>query len=103
MKLTTQLTVVLSIGLVALAGLVTVLAVYAKWDSEQIMVLVSGSGTVITGLIVAIGVRVQHVQTEKLDQVVQQTNTIADATRQDIGERAAQVVLDAHDQGRIEP
>lgn len=107
MKLSVPLAVVISLALVALAALVAVLAVYAHWDANQIMALVSGSGTVLTGLIVAVGVRAQHAQTEKLavqdrklDTVVAQTNGLSEIERQDIARRAAATAITMHEEGK---
>jgi hypothetical protein len=115
-KLTTQTTVVVVAAMLGMVGLILGLAVLADWSDGAIIGMVSGIGSVLVGLIVA--VRNQQKAADQLDQlarvvgigqrnqdakmntVVEQTNGLSDVARQDIGERAATAVLDFEERGR---
>lgn len=109
MKISTQFVVLVAVVITGMVGLVLGLAVLADWSDGAIVGMVSGFGTIATGLIVA--VRNQQKNAETLDQlqrvigagqrstaatlhtVVQQTNGMSEAERQDIAERAAASVV----------
>jgi hypothetical protein len=98
-----------AVVLIGMTGLILGLAVFANWSDGAIVGMVSGFGTIATGLIVAI--RNQQKTAESIDQlqravgagqrstadtlhtVVQQTNGMSEAERQDIAERAAASVV----------
>lgn len=71
-KITTQVAVVIVVGIVAIVGLIFGLAVWADWSDGAIVGLVTAfSGLLINTVIV---VRNQQVQGAKLDAIQEQTN-----------------------------
>lgn len=88
MKLNTQLTIVICVGIAGMVAMVAFLSA-AGWSEGGIAGMVTGIGSVVTGLIVAI--RNQNKTSEtladqdvKLDQVVHQTNGLSAAERKTI-------------------
>lgn len=106
MKITTQLVAMIAIIIVGMVGLVLGLAVFANWSDGAIVGMVSGFGTIATGLIMAVRNQQQTTQTlkeqdQKLDTVVAQTNGLSERERQDIADRAAVSVVQAWKRGEI--
>lgn len=109
MKVTNQLVALVAVVLAGMIVMILGLAVLADWSDGAIVGMVSGFGTIATGLIVAIRNQqktaetldeLQHqlgagqrVQVDKLETVVKQTNGLSDAERQDVAERAAAAVV----------
>ncbi len=93
-SITTQFVVLVSVLVIGMVGLVLGLAVLAHWSDGAIVGMVSGFGTLATGLIVA--VRNQQVtretlenQDRKLDTITAQTNGLSELEREEIADRAA--------------
>ncbi len=104
--ITTQFVVLVTVLVVGMVGLVLGLAVLADWSDGAIVGMVSGFGTLATGLIVA--VRNQQVTREtleqqdiKLDTITAQTNGLSEHERQEIADRAAVKVVDAWRRGDL--
>jgi hypothetical protein len=103
-KLSTQLAAVICVGIIGLVTMVYFL-VQAGWKEGSITGLAVGLGTIITGLIVAIGQQRktadqvdqlqrqvgagQRDQARKIDAVVEQTNGAGHDQLQDVADRAA--------------
>ena len=112
MKLSTQAAVVISLGILAVCGLVAVLAIYADMDSAALIGLAVAASSLLGNLVVqlrsnaklaeqdktldelqqALGAG-QRASMTKLDTVVKQTNGLSDTEKQDIAERAAASVV----------
>lgn len=99
MKLTTQLTIVICVGIAGMVAMVAFLS-SAGWSEGGIAGMVTGIGSVVTGLIVTI--RAQTKTQEQLTQQDQQlatieknTNGLSAQERQDIAERAAAAAIAA--------
>lgn len=106
MKVTTQLVAMIGIITLGMVGLVLGLAVFADWSDGAIIGMVSGFGTLATGLIVAVRNQQQTAQTladqdRKLDTVVAQTNGLSEIERQEIAAAAAVEVISAWRRGDI--
>jgi hypothetical protein len=104
MKLTTQLTVVICVGALGMAGLVLGLAVWADWSDGAVVGLCTVFGTIVVNLIVAIRNQQKTAETladqdQKLDTVVAQTNGLSERERQEV---ARQAVLEAFAQLKTE-
>jgi hypothetical protein len=94
LKITTQLVAMVGIIVLGMVGMVLGLAVWADWSDGAIVGMVSGFGTLATGLIMA--VRNQQKTTEtleaqdvKLDTVMAQTNGMSEIEREAIADAAA--------------
>ena len=95
MKLTTQLTIVICVGIAGMVAMVAFLS-SAGWSEGGIAGMVTGIGSVVTGLIVAIRNQNKTQETlqdqnEVLDQVVHQTNGQLSARDERIAELENQV------------
>lgn len=106
MKITTQLVAMVAIIVVGMVGMVLGLAVLADWSDGAIVGMVSGFGTLATGLIFAVRNQQQTTETlrqqdVKLDTVVAQTNGMSEIERQEIADRAAVRVVALMREGRF--
>jgi hypothetical protein len=102
MKLTTQLTVVICVGIAGMVAMVAFLSA-AGWSEGGIAGMVTGIGSVVTGLVVAIRNQNKTQETlqdqnEVLDRVVEQTNGKSEAEVQRI---ALLAVAEAKRQGLL--
>lgn len=100
MKLTNQMTIVIVSAMLGGIGMIVGLAVLADWSDGAIIGMVSGIGSVLVSLIVAVRgqqktAEVLQDQNVTLDRVIEQTNGLSDRERQDIAQRAATSVLKA--------
>jgi hypothetical protein len=94
LKITTQLVVMVGIIIAGMVGLVLGLAVLADWSDGAIVGMVSGFGTLATGLIVAVRNQQKTVETleqqnEQLDTITRQTNGLSEKEREEIAAAAA--------------
>lgn len=67
MKLTTQSAIVVTAAIVGMVGLILGLAVFADWSDGAIIGMISGIGSILVGLIVA--VRNQQKAADQLDEL----------------------------------
>lgn len=106
MKITKELVFLVAIIVAGMVGLVLGLAVFAEWSDGAIIGMVSGFGTLATGLIVAVRNQQKtteslEVQDRKLDTVVAQTNGLSELERQEIADKAAVAVIAAWKRGDL--
>lgn len=99
MKLTTQLAVVIVVGLLGFVGLILGLAVLAEWSDGAIIGLATAFGAVIVNTVIAVRNQQKTRETlvdqdRKLDTITRQTNGLSDEERQDIARRAALTALE---------
>jgi D-arabinose 1-dehydrogenase-like Zn-dependent alcohol dehydrogenase len=95
-KLTTQLAVVICVGILTMSALVFGLAVYAHWSDGAIVGLIGVAGGALGTLIVQLRSNAKLADQDKtLDTIVRQTNGLSETERQDIAMRAARAVLDS--------
>jgi hypothetical protein len=97
MRLSTQLTVVICVGIAGLVAMVAFLS-SAGWSEGGIAGMVTGIGSVITGVIVAVRNQAKTQETlalqdEQLATIERQTNGLSTAERQEIAERAASAAI----------
>lgn len=104
--ITTQFVIMVGIVIAGMVGMVLGLAVYADWSDGAIVGMISGFGTLATGLIMA--VRNQQRTTDtlaeqdvKLDVITAQTNGMSEIERQEIADRAAVKVVALMREGRF--
>lgn len=98
MKLSTQLTIVICVGIAGMVAMVAFLSA-AGWSEGGIAGMVTGIGSVAGTLIVAIRNQQQTQQTltrqdEKLEVIERQTNGLSHDEREDIARRAARAALE---------
>ena len=79
MKLTTQLAVVIGVGIAGIVSLVICLAVFAQWSDGAVIGLATALGAIVIILTVTVRnqaktAEVLQGQDDKLDQVVHRTN-----------------------------
>lgn len=99
MKLTTQLAVVICVGILAGAGLVYGLAAYAHWSDGAVVGLVGAAGVALGTLIAQMRGNAKLADQDKtLDKIVTQTNGKADA---EIRRIALEAVAEAKRQGLL--
>lgn len=72
MKITTQVAWVIGVSVVAFAGLIVGLAVWADWSDGAIVAMVTAFGGLLVNTVIMI--RNQQVQTAKLDEIADHTN-----------------------------
>jgi pyridoxal/pyridoxine/pyridoxamine kinase len=100
------LAIVIVAGIAGLVAMVAFLA-QAGWSEGGIAGMVTGIGSIITGLILSLRNQAKTQETladqnVTLDRVVEQTNGLSDRERQDIAQRAAtSVVEDLRRQGLL--
>lgn len=94
MKLTTQLAVVICIGILAGSALVYGLAAFAHWPSGAVVGLVGAVFLALGTLVVQLRGNAKLAdQDRQLDTIVKQTNGLSDAERQDIAQRAVESTI----------
>lgn len=106
MKITTQFVALVAVIIAGMVGLVLGLAVLADWSDGAIVGMVSGFGTLATGLIVAVRNQQKTAETlerqdQQLDTVIAQTNGLSEMERQEIADRAATAVVAAWRRGEM--
>ncbi|MEV6297860.1 hypothetical protein AB0M02_00470 [Actinoplanes sp. NPDC051861] len=100
MRLTTQLTIVICVGIAGMVSMVAFLSA-AGWSEGGIAGMVTGIGSVVTGLIVAVRAQAKTQeqltqQDEQLATIAHQTNGLSSEEREDIARRAAAAALTAY-------
>lgn len=98
MKLTTQVAIVIGVGIVSISGLVLGLAVLADWSDGAVIGLATGLGGIVVNLVVVVRgqaktAEVLQGQDDKLAKIDHQTNGQSDVERQDIAERAVTAAI----------
>lgn len=97
MKLTTQLTIVICSGIAGMVAMVAFLSA-AGWSEGGIAGMVTGIGSVITGLVVTVRAQAKtqetlQAQDAQLTTIERQTNGLSTRERQDIADRAAAAAI----------
>jgi hypothetical protein len=97
-KVTTQLAIVVCVGILGIVGLIVGLAVFASWSEGAIIAMVTAFGAVILNTIITIRNQSKTNETlesqdVKLDTITAQTNGLSEIERQEIAERAAVAVV----------
>ena len=102
MKPSTQLAVVVCVGIVAGTALVYGLAVFAHWSDGAVVGLVAAVGVAAGTLVAQLRSNSKLADQDKtLATIERQTNGLSEVERQDIATRAARAVLAAQkEQGR---
>jgi hypothetical protein len=94
MKLTTQLTIVICVGIVSGSALVYGLAAFAHWPSGAVVGLIGALGVAMGTLVVQLRSNAKLADQDKqLDTIVRQTNGLSDQERQDIAQRAVETAI----------
>lgn len=98
--ISTQLTVVIVVGLLGFVGLILGLAVLADWSDGAIIGMATAFGAVIVNTVIAVRNQQKTAETlddqdSKLQTIVRQTNGLSEEERQDVAQRAAAAAIRA--------